>query len=690
MTFFEDLPSGAWPSPVGATARSTTALFGLVVGEGGIVRQLHRRPEAAGMTQIPEVGEHVHARFEARLLPALERNLRRAQRGESFVARYGTEDKKHFEAHYFPLENRDGRPLAIAILVSETSARVERELERELLRGALDAAEDGVMICSAEGDMPMTYVNAAFLRISGYALKDVLGRNPRFLCDREEPCEAEREVLRQAFARGVPAQVVLKNRRADGTPFDNELRVSPVRGRDGRIQHWVGVMRDVTKERRLEEQLRRTSTLEALSRLASGMTHDFNNLLAAMTMEVAFLRSFVERPDERESVKALEEAMHRATALVARLASLARPALPQMREVDVRALFLKSEDVLRRVVEGCSLQVYATEPAWTRADPQLLENAVVNLVVNAQESGARAIRIEVANEPNEVVIQISDDGKGMDASTRTRAFEPFFTTKGSRGAGLGLTTAKNIVEDAGGHIVLLSRPGRGTTVELHLPRRVATDRVKPERTPIPRPWGTPAMGIPRPAQLSTTKDAHEPARQAGAAATRTPPPRPPSVPKPLLDPNSPLLGCRVLLVEDQEPLRRGLKRALERAGLQVSAVEDGSAALDVLSRQRVDVVVTDVLMPGIDGVELARRALESDAELRVLLISGYSDGENVGVLEGNGARLDFLAKPFQTPTLLERLKELLLRTVDSTSAVDSVAAGAGDSSAAGSQDVLRE
>jgi PAS domain S-box-containing protein len=659
VTFFEDLPSGAWPSPVGATARSSVALFGLVVGEGGIVRQLHRRPEALGMTQIPAVGEHVHARFEQRLLPALERNLRRAQRGESFVARYGTEDGKHFEAHYFPLENRDGRPHAIAILVSETSARVERELERELLRGALDAAEDGVMICSAEGDMPMTYVNASFLRITGYTLAQVLGRNPRFLCDREEPCEAEREVLRQAFARGVPAQVVLKNRRADGTPFDNELRISPIRGRDGRIQHWVGVMRDVTKERRLEEQLRRTGTLEALSRLASGVTHDFNNLLAAMTMEVAFLQSYVERPDERESVKALEEALHRANALVSRLASLARPALPQMREVDLRALLVKSEDVLRRVVDGCSLNVYSTEPAWTRADPQLLENAVVNLVLNAQESGAHAIRIEVANEPNEVVVQISDDGKGMDASTRSRAFEPFFTTKSSRGTGLGLTTAKNIVEDAGGHLVLLSRPGRGTTVEIHLPRLEA--KVTTERTPIPRPWGTPAMGIRRPAQLSSTKEAHEPTPSAAMPATRTPPPRPPSVPRPLLDETSPLLGRRVLLVEDQEPLRRGLKRALERAGLQVSAVEDGSSALDVLSRQRVDVVVTDVLMPGIDGVELARRALEHDSDLRVLLISGYSSGENVGVLEGNGKRLDFLAKPFQTPTLLERLRELLLR-----------------------------
>jgi two-component system cell cycle response regulator CpdR len=193
------------------------------------------------------------------------------------------------------------------------------------------------------------------------------------------------------------------------------------------------------------------------------------------------------------------------------------------------------------------------------------------------------------------------------------------------------------------------------------------------------------MGIPRPAQLSTTKDAHEPALQA---ATRTPPPRPPSVPKPLLDQNGPLLGCRVLLVEDQEPLRRGLKRALERAGLQVSAVEDGSSALDVLSRRRVDVVVTDVVMPGIDGVELARRALERDAELRVLLISGYSDGENVGVLEGNGARLDFLAKPFQTPTLLERLKELLLRAdVNDPVAASTGNSGAGDAGAAGSQDV---
>ena len=166
------------------------------------------------------------------------------------------------------------------------------------------------------------------------------------------------------------------------------------------------------------------------------------------------------------------------------------------------------------------------------------------------------------------------------------------------------------------------------------------------------------MGIPRPTQLSSTSSTKEPQEPARPVATRVPPP---SAPRPSLDPNGPLLGCRVLLVEDQEPLRRGLKRALERAGLQVSAVEDGASALDVLSRQRVDVVVTDVSMPGIDGVELARRALERDADLRVLLISGYSDGGEVGVLEGKGARIDFLAKPFQPPTLLERLRELLLR-----------------------------
>lgn len=659
VNFFEDLPSGAWPSPIGATSRATVALFKLVVDEEGIVRQLHRRPESLSMTQVPEVGEHVHARFDGSVVPALERHLRRARRGESFNAHFSADDGtglKHFEAHYFPLDGEPGgRSRSIAILVSETSARVERELERELLRGALDAAEDGVMICTATGDMPLTYVNASFLRLTGYPLEAVLGRNPRFLVDRDAPCEVEREVLRQAFARGVPAHVILKNRRADGSPFENELRVSPVRGRDGRIAHWVGIMRDITKERRLEEKLRRIGTFDAVGRLASGVTHDFNNLLAAVTMETAFLASVVEGPDERESVHALEEAVQRATALVARLASLARPALPQMREFDLQSLFVKNEDVLRRVVDGCTLDVHAPDVAWTRADAQLLENAVVNLVVNAQESDARSIRIEVATEPTEVVVQITDDGKGMDAATRVRAFEPFFTTKGARGTGLGLTTAKNIVEDAGGHLVLLSRLGRGTTVELHLPR--VEPRSVPGPTPPPRPWGTPAMGVQRPVQLSSTHDLSESHPRPSPPATQktqaTPPEEPPR--------ETALRGKRVLLVEDQEPLRRGLTRALERAGLKVVAVENGAAALAFLAEQSVDVVVTDLLMPGMDGVELSRRALDEHPSLRVLLISGYSDGREVSKIDREERRLDFLAKPFQMPRFLERIEQLLRR-----------------------------
>jgi signal transduction histidine kinase len=379
---------------------------------------------------------------------------------------------------------------------------------------------------------------------------------------------------------------------------------------------------------RSEEQLRQSHKMEAVGRLAGGIAHDFNNLLTAINGYADFLLSDIDRSDpRREDVREIKKAAVRAGALTTQLLAFSRQQIRQPRSLDLNALLSDLERMLRRVIgEDVTIHWNPSEQLGTvNADPSDIEQLLLNFVVNASDAMPNGGTIEISTSavllegitarsplaPGRYIqLRVSDTGMGMDAATKSRIFEPFFTTKEpGKGTGLGLSTAYAIVENLRGAIEVDSTPLQGTTFTVYLPQR----------------------------------DEHAQAIVSGAPAA------------------VPSRGAEtVLLVEDEAGVRALGARILERQGYTVLEACNGRDALAVAARHTgyIDLLLTDVVMPEMGGKQLAEALVAKDASLRVLFISGYTDGDisRRGELNPYTA---FLQKPFTAKALLGRVREVL-------------------------------
>jgi two-component system cell cycle sensor histidine kinase/response regulator CckA len=390
-----------------------------------------------------------------------------------------------------------------------------------------------------------------------------------------------------------------------------------------------GTVTDITDRRILEDQLRQSQKLEAIGQLAGGVAHDFNNLLTSVLgySDIA-LRQLAEGDPIRAEILEIRKAGERAANLTRQLLAFSRKQVFEPRVLDLNALIAESGRMLGRLI-GEHIRL-ATELdaslGSVRADPGQIEQVIVNLVVNARDAmpdgGTLTIRTRNAEvEPGSgrdhygmdpgsyVVIAVEDTGSGIDPEIQKRIFEPFFTTKEKPlGTGLGLATVYGIVSQSGGRIFVSSKPGRGATFSVYLPR----------------------------VELSAAAAA-EPAEREVRPGSET-----------------------ILLVEDEEALRNLTRRCLEANGYTVLPAADAEAALDLASRHpgRLHLLVTDVIMPGASGPELSRQLLARRPDVRVLFVSGYTDAAiaSHGVLE-NGAA--FLQKPFTPDTLARKVRDVL-------------------------------
>ena len=409
--------------------------------------------------------------------------------------------------------------------------------------------------------------------------------------------------------------------------------VSPLRGSTGDIHGVVGINRDVTeqvtRDRALaeaREQLRQAQRLDALGQLAGGVAHDFNNLLTVIMTYAAILEE--EAAPESDTARSVEEirlASERAAALTRQLLAFGRRQMLQPRVIDLNETVRDVERMLRRLLPPDIRFETTLSPgqAMVMADPGQIEQVLINLAINARDAmpDGGALTIETANVDRadeghgmkgpHVVVTVADTGVGMKPETKARVFEPFFTTKGvGKGTGLGLATVHGIVEQSGGRVSLETEPGRGTTFMIRLPRYVAADA-----PPAP---STTAAGT----------------RGLGGSET-------------------------ILLVDDNEELRRVVKRMLSRAGYNVVEAASGAAALAHLDRGgRVDLVLTDVMMPEMNGRAVMDAIQQRHRDVRLLLMSGYNYDT---ALRGMAQRGDvaFIEKPFTAEKLLRRLREVL-------------------------------
>ena len=525
------------------------------------------------------------------------------------------------------------------------------DLERlRLLEAAVTASGDGVMIAesTAEDDPGprIAFANPAFSQMMGYSIEETLGLSPSVFChtdsavrrfgggppipDPEVEAEKEaRQAIRQALRCTEPTQLELPSRRKDGTRMWAEWQIVPVLGRDDEYTHWVAILRDTTERRRLETQLRESQKMDAIGRLAGGIAHDFNNLLTVIHGNAELLSEGDVEPEiVAELVTDIRGASERAAGLVRQLLTFGRrqPARPEV--VDLNVVVNEMAGLLRRVLgERVTIATQLSPTAVrTRVDRSQLEQVVMNLAVNARDAmpkgGTLTITTSEATEawnglPATKIARliVTDTGTGMSPEVRAKIFEPFFTTKDlGKGTGLGLATVYGIVKQSGGQIGVDSALGVGTAFRVELP------------------WCSDPTGSASSLYLPVTKSIQD--KTVGC-------------------------GRSVLLVEDEEGVRKMANSTLQSCGYSVTAADNGEAALDRLETGlAIDVLVTDLTMPGMGGRELAGRVRAARAEVGVVFISGYApDASWLNDVPG----AIFLAKPFTPSDLLRSTGKAIAR-----------------------------
>jgi len=504
----------------------------------------------------------------------------------------------------------------------ESRARLEesleiqkRSLEELRLRGAvIDQATDGVVVFDPQ--RTILYCNEAYGRMIGEDSHQLVGQPatvlPRTEVGRRLLSEGEIAVMHGERWAGR-----YETSTPDGSPVHLEVRAFPVRGEQGEVSNVVALFRDVSREVELEARALQSQKMEAIGNLAGGIAHDFNNLLTAILGHAQYLAESVGTDQGlQEDVKAITEAAQRSASLTRQLLAFSRHQVLELGPVDLNRTVSEMHDLLLRLVpEHIDLQTQLAPTLPTAlADRRQLEQVILNLVLNARDAGSQTIVIATEGvsdaDGEQAVLSVRDDGSGMAPETRARAFEPFFTTKGpGEGTGLGLSTVHGIVHQSGGRVELESEPGGGTLIRVLLPTVVGHE------LPPQEPTVAPAV---RPSERSAT----------------------------------------VLLVEDDPLVRSVARRTLERAGHRVLVADDGEAALELVGRHGdIDLLVSDLVMPGIGGMELADRLERQHSELRVLFVSGYASEQPT---DGSGLRgRAFLGKPFTPRELLAAIERAL-------------------------------
>jgi PAS domain S-box-containing protein len=499
-------------------------------------------------------------------------------------------------------------------LIVERERREAAERNREHLVAAIEQADEAVVITDAAGDIE--FVNPAFEQVTGYLREEVLGKNPRILKSGAQDSRFY-EDLWSTLAQGSTWRGRMVNRRKDGTTFEEQATISPVRDAGGAVSHYVAVKRDVSREAQLERELARAQKLEAIGRMAGGIAHDYNNMLAVVLGYSEILESIL--PPGHEGRPALQEirtATERATALTQQLLHFGRNMPSHATRFDLNEALRKLLRLLRPLLgEDIEIDLHlAPQLLEIHVDAAQLDQVVVNLAVNARDAMPRGGRLTIETllvAPEESAaaadeaaqwarLTVSDDGAGMDESTLQHLFEPFFTTKQpGKGTGLGLSTVYAHVQHWGARLAVDSAPGAGTRFRIELP-------------------------------LATSSETAVAASAEGSV----------QVP-----------AATVLLVEDQDELRHYLQQALAQLGLTVLAARDGEDALALLARdgRAFDLLISDLVMPRMGGPELARKLAEVRPGLRVLFISGYPPDRFDP--DATGAWAPLLQKPFTRKAL---------------------------------------
>jgi len=499
---------------------------------------------------------------------------------------------------------------------------------RSRLVSIIDSSEDAILSKDLNGTI--TSWNKGAEHIYGYTPDEVVGKHISLLIPSDRHDEIP-EILRRV-ARGERIEHHESVRLTkDARRLDVSLSVSPLRDASGDIVGASVIARDITAQKRAEGQLRQSQKMEAIGRLAGGVAHDFNNVLGIINACAEFLRDRIDPGTESSVyVENIKKAIERGTSLTKQMLAFSRTSAIQPLVLDLNERLRDISKLLRPLL-GDDVEILIvprSSSAVIEADPGQLDQVVVNLAVNARDAMPRggkfiletsvvkfseklAEKQQAIPAGKYVMLAVSDTGSGMDELTVSRIFEPFFTTKEvGKGTGLGLATVYGIVKQSGGHILVYSEPGHGTTFKIYLP---SAD--------------------------------HKIGRTSKAEVDTISPKR---------------RETTILLVEDDEIMRSLTRQLLQEHGYTVVEAEDGKAALEWMESHRfaVDLLLTDVMMRRLSGPELAERLSASHPTLKVVYMSGYT-GELMTNREVLKAGVTLLEKPFSRTSLLNTIHEKL-------------------------------
>jgi PAS domain S-box-containing protein len=504
--------------------------------------------------------------------------------------------------------------------------RAEEALTRSELyfRSLIENAQDVIAVIDARGDV--LFISPAVERILGSPPEQFVGKNAFEFIHPEDAAGAQAALQRAVDDPELPQTLLFRFRHANGSwrTLDGIGKLLAAEGSPRAVVN----LRDVTESRALEQQLRQAQKMEAIGRLAGGIAHDFNNILTAI-LGYGDLASSTLAPDSplRANLEEIHHAAERAAGLTRQLLIFSRKQVLQPKILDLNAVVEESERLLRRLIGEDVVLVTAltAEVRPVRADLGQIEQVILNLAVNARDAMPRGGRltIETANVGSDetwaeqhpgtppgryVLLAVSDSGTGMDEATKSRIFEPFFTTKeAGKGTGLGLATVYGIVEQAGGLIEVDSEPGRGTKFRIYLPS---------------------IEGVPDSAVSRSSRRA--------VRGTET-----------------------VLLVEDEDQVRRLITKTLRAFGHEVLEAAQPAEALRLCREhpKPIHLLLTDVVMPGMNGPDLAGQCRGLRADVKVIFMSGYT--ADAMPLQGIDPGLHFLSKPFTPSDLARKVREVL-------------------------------
>ena len=525
------------------------------------------------------------------------------------------------------VRDKAGEPLYFVSQIQDVTER--KRTEAELRKLAIVAEQAAEMIVLTDANGTIEYVNPAFEQVTGYTREEAIGQNPRILKSGKHHEDFYRG-LWETITAGGTWRGRFTNKKKDGTLYEERAVISPIHGDEaGAIVGFVAVNEDITEESRLEAQLRQSQKMEAIGRLAGGVAHDFNNVLQAIVGYAYAIRQDLSPDDGHyEDLSEILGAADRAAGLTRQLLAFSRRQVLQKRDLDLNELLGNLMKMLGRVLgEDIQLDLVQGHRLGTvHADPGQMEQVLMNLCVNARDAMPQGGRIAIetenvvingeyvklhpwARQGRYMLLSVADTGEGIPQDVQEHIFEPFFTTKGEgEGTGLGLATIYGIVKQHDGYIHVYSEVGSGTTFKVYLPvveRRAVHTGTKIERVVI------------------------------GGSET-------------------------ILLAEDDEKVRRMTTRLLEGAGYKVVAVSDGDEAVSVFGKEqeRIDLVVSDVIMPGLGGRALYEKLKAIKADTPVLFCSGYSSGKfDSEFFETENIQL--LQKPYGPDDLLRWVRKLL-------------------------------